>query len=68
MKKYYYTYLIYCNEPSSNFYGCIYYGQHTTNNFLDGYITLGKLISRYIKKYPNGYYRKIYNYIITKRN
>lgn len=54
-----YTYIIYCTEPKSSYYGCIYYGQHTTNNLLDGYITSGKLITRYIKKYPNGYYRKI---------
>ena len=59
MKQYHYTYLIYCNEPSSSLYGCIYYGKHSTNNLTDGYITSGKIIKRYIKKYPDGYYRKI---------
>lgn len=57
--KYFYTYLIYCFEPKSSMYGCIYYGQHRTNNLLDGYITSGKKIQRYINKYPNGFYRKI---------
>lgn len=59
--KFHYTYIIYCNEPTSKMYGCIYYGKHSTNNLLDGYITSGKKIKRYIKKYPNGYYKKILN-------
>lgn len=49
MKKYHYTYLIYCNEPSSSMYGCIYYGKHSTNDLTDGYITSGKKVKRYIK-------------------
>lgn len=59
MNKFYYTYIIYCSNPTSSMYGCIYYGKHTTSNLLDGYIASGKKIINYIKKYPTGYYRKI---------
>ena len=57
---FYYTYLIYVNDPKSSFYGCIYYGQHRTDNLLDGYVCSGRLLSqKWLKKHPNGYYRKI---------
>lgn len=57
---FYYTYLIYINDPKSSLYGCIYYGQHRTNNLLDGYICSGKLLSKkWLKRHPDGYYRKI---------
>ena len=57
---FYYTYLIYVNDPKSSLYGCIYYGQHRTNNLLDGYICSGKILSKkWLKNHPDGYYRKI---------
>ena len=56
---YYYTYMIYINNPESSLYGKVYYGQHSTNNLNDGYIGSGKIVKNYIKKYPDGYYRKI---------
>ena len=57
---FYYTYLIYVNDPKSSLYGCIYYGQHRTNNLLDGYICSSKILSKkWLKRHPNGYYRKI---------
>lgn len=66
MKKFNYTYIIYCNEPKSSLYGRIYYGQHSTDNIFDGYIASGRIISNYIKKYPNGYYRKILHFYNTQ--
>jgi hypothetical protein len=51
--------MIYINNPESTLYGKVYYGQHSTNNLNDGYIGSGKIIKNYIKKYPDGYYRKI---------
>ena len=57
---FYYTYLIYVNDPKSSLYGCIYYGQHRTNNLLDGYICSGRILSKkWLKRHPDGYYRKI---------
>lgn len=57
---FYYTYLIYITDKNSSYYGHIYYGKHTTNNLLDGYICSGKLLSKkWLKSHPNGYYRKI---------
>ena len=59
MNKFYYTYLVYLNEPESNLYGRIYYGKHETPNILDGYVGSGTILRAYLKKYPKGYYRKI---------
>lgn len=66
MSKFKYTYLVYLNEPKSSLCGCIYYGQHTTDNLNDGYIGSGKILRDYLKKYPNGYYRKILNFYNTQ--
>lgn len=66
MSKFRYTYLVYLNEPKSSLCGCIYYGQHTTDNLNDGYIGSGKILCDYLKKYPNGYYRKILNFYNTQ--
>ncbi len=62
MKRFNYTYLIYCNDLTSGMYGCIYYGKHSTDDLNDGYIASGIKIRNYIKKYPNGYYRKILHF------
>ena len=57
---FYYTYLIYITDTHSSLYGHVYYGQHHTNDLLDGYICSGKLLSKnWLKRHPNGYYRKI---------
>ena len=59
---FYYTYLVYLTNPNSSLYGCLYFGQHGTENLLDGYIGSGKILKDYLKKYPNDYYRKILNF------
>ena len=55
--KYYYTYKITCLEGSWK--DKFYFGQHATTNLDDKYITGGKKIKCYIKKYPNGFKREI---------
>ena len=37
----------------------IYFGKHSTNDILDGYIASGLKINKYIKKYPNDFYKVI---------
>lgn len=61
-----YTYLVYINNPESSLYGKVYYGKHSTNNLNDGYICSSLILQRYLKKYPNGYYRKILHLYNTK--
>lgn len=56
---YYYTYLIIPINKNSKLFGKVYFGQHRTNNLDDGYKASGKQITRYLKKYPNDYYREI---------
>ena len=56
---YHYIYQVYLTNPESSMFGKLYFGKHSTNNILDGYIGSGKLLKRYLKKYPNDYYRKI---------
>lgn len=56
---YHYIYQVYLTNPESSMFGKLYFGKHSTNNLLDGYIGSGKLLKRYLKKYPNDYYRKI---------
>ena len=63
---FYYTYIIYINNPESSLYGKIYFGQHSTNNLNDKYIASGRIIKDYIKKYPGQYYRKILNLYNSK--
>lgn len=56
-KKYYYTYVILCTEGS--FKGKLYFGKHETYKLDDNYLGSGKLIKRYINKYPLGYIKEI---------
>lgn len=64
--KYYYTYLVIPTNKKSSMYGKIYFGKHITKNINDGYIGSGKMIRRYINKYPDDYYREILNYYNSK--
>lgn len=68
MSKFYYTYMIYINEQTSKFYGCVYFGKHVTANLLDGYIGSSKILKSYIKQHPNCYYFKILNLYNSKKD
>jgi len=61
-KKFNYTYQVYLTNPNSSLYGCLYFGKRSTDDLCDGYIGSGKLLKKYLKKYPNDYYRKILNF------
>ena len=65
-KKYKYIYIVICTNKKSSKYGHYYIGKHSTNNLDDGYIASGLKITRYLKKYPNDYYRKILEYCDTE--
>ena len=56
---YYYTYLVIPTNKRSTLFGKVYFGKHKTEKLDDSYIGSGKKIRRYIKKYPNDYYREI---------
>jgi len=62
MNNYYYTYLVIPTNEKSSMYGKVYFGCHKTTNIQDGYIGSGKLLQKYLKKYPNDYYREIIKY------
>ena len=64
--KLFYTYLIYLTNKKSSLYGHIYYGKHITTNILDGYVGSGTILKKYLKKYPNDYYKKILNLYSTE--
>lgn len=64
--KYFYTYLIIPTNKKSSMYGKVYFGKHITNNLNDNYIGSGIKIQRYLKKFPNDYYREIIKYYNTK--
>lgn len=61
-KKYNYIYIVVCTNKNSSLYGHYYIGKHSTNNLNDNYIASGIKIKKYLKKYPNDYYRKILEY------
>ena len=56
---YRYTYLVIATNKKSTKYGKIYFGKHKTSDLNDGYIGSGKLLKRYLSKYPNDYYKEI---------
>lgn len=57
MKRIYYTYLVILTEGRLK--GKVYFGKHVTSNINDKYIGSGAILTRYLKKYPNDYYREI---------
>lgn len=65
-KKYNYIYIVVCTNKNSTLYGHYYIGKHSTNNLNDNYIASGIKIKKYLKKYPNDYYRKILEYSNTE--
>lgn len=65
-KKYNYIYIVVCTNKNSSLYGYYYIGKHSTNNLNDNYIASGIKIKKYLKKYPNDYYRKILEYSNTE--
>lgn len=65
-KKYNYIYIVVCTNKNSRWYGHYYIGKHSTNNLDDNYIASGTKIRKYLKKYPNDYYRKILEYSNTE--
>lgn len=65
-KKYNYIYIVVCTNKNSSLYGHYYIGKHSTNNLNDNYIASGVKIKKYLKKYPNDYYRKILEYSNTE--